>query len=619
MPYNINRYNGTLATVVEDGTVDNTLDIKLIGRNYAGYGEVQNENMVHMLEHFASPTEPPKRIPGQVWYDSGNKKLKFFDGTKFKTNGTAEISITQPSGLSQGDFWFNPETNQLYAWTGSNFILVGPQAVENAGTTELKSVSVEDITGTTYPIVKAIVNSITIYIISANEFILPDNVILGFKLIKQGITLINTMTVPSSDPLYGITTTQHRFWGTASSSLGLVQNNKLITAADLVKSQNPEFTGKVGYDDEGFELGNQDSLQVYIDSDGNACFRSIKSNGIINFYTKIATGGSDDDRAPMKLQGNDILPGITEVSNLGRSDKKFANVYAVDFRGSLKGTADQANKLNVGGTYLEAALAATANTIAVRDNEGAITSTTFKGTATLVDNVKGGVGGALVYQTDVNKTGFINKGSNNTVLSINNTGGYTWLSIDDIASSGQADTVNISTTIEESIQYPTFVETSSGYSTVKIDPTGLTYNSSTKTLTTEYFDGEASSASYADLAEKYLADSVYEVGTVMVVGGSKEITKSKYGDRAIGVVSGSPAYLMNKDLINGTVVALKGRVPVKMIGKVQKGDKIIATDDGCAMAGKPMTKIYLDSFNFFAIALESSDDPEIKLIECVIL
>ncbi|NBR60159.1 MAG: hypothetical protein EBT86_00645 [Actinobacteria bacterium] len=62
MPYNINRYNGTLATVVEDGTVDNTLDIKLIGRNYAGYGEVQNENMVHMLENFASPSEPPRRL-----------------------------------------------------------------------------------------------------------------------------------------------------------------------------------------------------------------------------------------------------------------------------------------------------------------------------------------------------------------------------------------------------------------------------------------------------------------------------------------------------------------------------------------------------------------------------
>ncbi|NDG33114.1 hypothetical protein EB118_23985, partial [bacterium] len=437
MPYNINRYNGTLATVVEDGTVDNTLDIKLIGRNYAGYGEVQNENMVHMLENFASPSEPPRRITGQVWYDSGNKKLKFFDGTKFKTNSTAEISITQPSGLSQGDFWFNSETNQLYVWTGSSFILVGPQAVENAGTTELKSVSVEDITGTTYAIVRAIVNSKTIYIISANEFILPDNTILGFKLIKQGITLIDTMAVSSSDPLYGITTTQHRFWGTSSSSLGLVTDSgKVVTADQLVSSEDPQFSGLVGYSDQGFTLGNQDSLQVYIDTEGNACIRSIKLNGLINFYTRIATNDDNNDRAPMKLQGNNILPGVPQISNLGVSDQKFANVYAVNVYAALKGTADKADALNVGGTYVTAALGAAANTIVARDNQASITAQKFKGTATLAEAVYGGVAGDIVYQTGPNTTGFLNQGQENTVLSINNDGNYNWLPIADIASSG---------------------------------------------------------------------------------------------------------------------------------------------------------------------------------------
>ena len=54
MPYNINKFNGNLAAVVEDGTVDNTFDIKLIGKNYAGYGEVQNENYLFLLENFAN-------------------------------------------------------------------------------------------------------------------------------------------------------------------------------------------------------------------------------------------------------------------------------------------------------------------------------------------------------------------------------------------------------------------------------------------------------------------------------------------------------------------------------------------------------------------------------------
>jgi hypothetical protein len=53
MAYTINKYDGSQVTVIADGTIDNTLDIKLIGKNYAGYGEVQNENLVFLLENFA--------------------------------------------------------------------------------------------------------------------------------------------------------------------------------------------------------------------------------------------------------------------------------------------------------------------------------------------------------------------------------------------------------------------------------------------------------------------------------------------------------------------------------------------------------------------------------------
>ena len=53
MSYSINRWNGTLLKTVADGTVDTSLDIKLIGKSYAGYGQAQNENFVHLLEHFS--------------------------------------------------------------------------------------------------------------------------------------------------------------------------------------------------------------------------------------------------------------------------------------------------------------------------------------------------------------------------------------------------------------------------------------------------------------------------------------------------------------------------------------------------------------------------------------
>lgn len=95
------------------------------------------------------------------------------------------------------------------------------------------------------------------------------------------------------------------------------------------------------------------------------------------------------------------------------------------------------------------------------------------------------------------------------------------------------------------------------------------------------FSGTATSAQYADLAENYVADQAYEVGTVLVLGGEQELTTTMYkGDRAVaGVVSENPAHLMNSDLIGDTVVALalQGRVPCKVLGKVNKGDLIVTS------------------------------------------
>jgi hypothetical protein len=132
-------------------------------------------------------------------------------------------------------------------------------------------------------------------------------------------------------------------------------------------------------------------------------------------------------------------------------------------------------------------------------------------------------------------------------------------------------------------------------------------------LTANVFQGIAAQARYADLAEKYLADSEYEPGTVVVVGGEKEVTASSWGKRAVGVVSANPAYMMNSELEGGTYIALKGRVPVKVIGPVRKGDNLIAANDGCASVGVH------HSNDVFAIALESNDDTGVKLVEALVL
>ena len=106
---------------------------------------------------------------------------------------------------------------------------------------------------------------------------------------------------------------------------------------------------------------------------------------------------------------------------------------------------------------------------------------------------------------------------------------------------------------------------------------------------TTYFNtvfAKATSAQYADIAERYLADAHYAPGTVVVFGGSKEVTESNSdGDvRVAGVVSTEPAFSMNDGLQGDHVVkvALLGRVPCAVRGKVNKGDLMVSTFDGYA-------------------------------------
>tara|TARA_R110001592_G_scaffold16239_3_gene69339 strand:- start:1341 stop:3416 length:2076 start_codon:yes stop_codon:yes gene_type:complete len=108
------------------------------------------------------------------------------------------------------------------------------------------------------------------------------------------------------------------------------------------------------------------------------------------------------------------------------------------------------------------------------------------------------------------------------------------------------------------------------------------YNPDIDTLNVTNVSGTSSSAKYADLAENYVADAEYEEGTVLVFGGEQEVTTSntKSNPSIAGVVSMNPAYLMNSELQGDHIVAvaLKGRVPVKVVGPVSKGDVLVHSE-----------------------------------------
>jgi hypothetical protein len=126
-----------------------------------------------------------------------------------------------------------------------------------------------------------------------------------------------------------------------------------------------------------------------------------------------------------------------------------------------------------------------------------------------------------------------------------------------------------------------------------------------------YFRGTATAAQYGDVAEKYLSDANYEPGTVVSFGGDKEITITiGVMDSAVaGVISTNPAYMMNSELKDGLYVALIGRVPCRVIGKIQKGDLMVSSGiHGVATAWTNVNDT-LTPGSVIGKALENYDDP----------
>jgi hypothetical protein len=516
MSYVINRFDGQAITTIEDGTVDQTLDIKLIGKNYAGYGELQNENFLHMLENFASSAPPARAIRGQLWYDVTAKKIKFYTGEApggvkvFKTAGGVEYSATAPLGATEGDQWFDSGTNQLKIRTSSDWLVVGPQTA-GAGTTQLVSRQVRGTDNNLYSIIAATIGGTGIeevtYIISKSEFTLDNNAnaIPGYTVIKKGMTLPNTVSTLTEGQQ--VTSTAHRFWGISAAAQGIVDGlGNFVSGAKLKEISEGTNNTLVNFSsDDGLTVGLGQDLAVYIDPDDQQTpIYENQAGPKLVFRARQAS--IPKDIAVIDATSLSMSPGTDNTFFLGTNSKKWANVYATTFTG----TATQAATLQVGvdlsnnPVFRQASTAATANTIACRDGSGSLTAQIFNGTAT--------------------------------------------------------------------------------------------------------------TARYADLAEKYLADAEYEAGTVVTVGGEKEVTACKFGDRAIGVVSTAPAYMMNSELEGGTYIALKGRVPCFVIGAVRKGQRLVASDNGYAIASSHHSNV-----DAFGIALESSNDVGVKKIEVLVL
>jgi hypothetical protein len=130
----------------------------------------------------------------------------------------------------------------------------------------------------------------------------------------------------------------------------------------------------------------------------------------------------------------------------------------------------------------------------------------------------------------------------------------------------------------------------------------------------------ATSAQYADVAERFASDAAYTPGTVVELGGSEEITiaSTELSESVFGVISTRAAYLMNGGAGNDLThppVAMTGRVPVQVTGIIKRGDRLVSAGNGVARAAKTGEAT---AFNVIGRSLDDKLDSGLGIVEAIV-
>jgi hypothetical protein len=200
MAYVINKFNGVQLVVLDDGTIDTTTSLGLVGRNYVGYGETQNENFVFLLENFANTAPPSRPMVGQIWFNTTNDTAYAYDGTQWNPIGSAAVSASEPPNTNAGSLWLKTPVNQLYVYTGAEWRFIGPEAVEGFGSTRARAGSLDDTLGDPRPVIFLETNGIVLAICTSAAFVInPSNSVTGFSnTLQVGINLSSTAKINGS-------------------------------------------------------------------------------------------------------------------------------------------------------------------------------------------------------------------------------------------------------------------------------------------------------------------------------------------------------------------------------------------------------------------------------------
>jgi hypothetical protein len=562
MAYTIYLTNGTTFATITDGTVNTASSMTLIGKNYAGYGQFLDDNFIHLLENSANTTAPSAPLTGQLWWDSTNTLLKVYSGTSWKVISGATASSSQPSPSVQGDLWYDTLNQQLkvcsVAGAPGTFIVVGPAYSSAQGTSGAIPLTIGD--GTTGYVVTGVyaANNLVGIFSAASDFTPAGNssaYATAFPKIYKGFTVWNTgnasgnISNPGNITLAVAGNVIETISSTGVDITGYISTTGNITAANFVGNVIPPAGGAVSTT--GNITGGNLLTSGIMSATGNATAGNILTGGLIS-ATGNATAGNLITAGLATVTGN-IQGGNLRTAGLISATGNITGGNVLFGSGIVSGTGN----ITGGNVLFGSGIVSGVGNIAGGYIFGNGSQLTGVSAAVSVQKFQNGTSEGNIGTADGNIT-FTVGGTSNVVV-MTTTGAVV-----------------------------------SGLSTPSIEHTGTNAVGNIGS-SSSYFNrlfATATTALYADVAERFAADEELAPGTVVELGGVAEITRSKQdlSENVFGVISTNAAYLMNGGAGEDHThppVAMTGRVPVQVIGVVRKGDRLVSAGNGVARSAQP--------------------------------
>lgn len=341
MPYIVNFTDSDNKTpiTVFDNTSSTDTSLIFPGRNVTGYGQIIAENFLHLLENFASATEPVNPTEGQIWYDSTNGYLQLFDGTNWKAASNIQKSPTEPSvdNSKTGELWVDTTNQQLRLYTGTRWILVGPSESTVDGLRYGPAIEkIADSDNTDRTILVFYVADVPVIIFSKDSFT-PKVTISGYTFIQAGINInVPTSAAEIAQFAGGLLP---KLIGTASSAdaLNVTDASGTSTAVAAGKFLRSDVVNTTDYGinvrsnsgitlgiDGSFEISNSaTAAKLYNKTVGSSLDLQINRAGIPYTVLRILDNKVGINKAvpeqPLDVDGNIALSGNLIVSNTEES------------------------------------------------------------------------------------------------------------------------------------------------------------------------------------------------------------------------------------------------------------------------------------------------------------